>query len=183
MGVGVLRNVGGGLDYSELMKRHNVGDTARLNLPDVTQPVPSKDSSELSGWSPVTCLDTLPSAGVVKTPDDRRTTNYGDGNEQRSTMAEVKELKHVVSSGSSLVNCPLEIFEDDEKEEKGEAKDSEDGDEYEDEECSDVNEQTRLTEETENIEQRKAESKQPIVTINAQNVHIFRENMFFLLQQ
>lgn len=43
MGVGVLRNVGGGLDYSELMKRHNVGDTARLNLPDVTQPVPSKD--------------------------------------------------------------------------------------------------------------------------------------------
>lgn len=29
------------------------------------------------------------------------------------------------------MNCPLEIFEDDEKEEKGEAKDSEDGDEYE----------------------------------------------------
>uniref|UniRef100_A0A0M3ITD4 SLC12 domain-containing protein n=1 Tax=Ascaris lumbricoides TaxID=6252 RepID=A0A0M3ITD4_ASCLU len=39
-----------------------------------------------------------------------------------------------------------------------------------DEECSDVNEQTRLTEETENIEQRKAESKQPVVTINAQNL-------------
>ncbi|VDN02395.1 unnamed protein product [Thelazia callipaeda] len=35
MGVAVLRNSEGGLDYSELMKRHNVGDTARLNLPDV----------------------------------------------------------------------------------------------------------------------------------------------------
>lgn len=35
MGVAVFRNVGSGLDYSELMKRHNVGDTARLNLPEV----------------------------------------------------------------------------------------------------------------------------------------------------
>lgn len=37
MGVAVLRNSRGGLDYSELMKRHNVGDTARLNLPDITR--------------------------------------------------------------------------------------------------------------------------------------------------
>ncbi|VBB33264.1 unnamed protein product, partial [Acanthocheilonema viteae] len=37
MGVAVLRNSRSGLDYSELMKRHNVGDTARLNLPDITQ--------------------------------------------------------------------------------------------------------------------------------------------------
>ncbi|OZC12082.1 K-Cl cotransporter [Onchocerca flexuosa] len=37
MGVAVLRNSRSGLDYSELMKRHNVGDTARLNLPEITR--------------------------------------------------------------------------------------------------------------------------------------------------
>ncbi|CAG9537340.1 unnamed protein product [Cercopithifilaria johnstoni] len=35
MGVAVLRNSRSGLDYSELMKRHNVGDMARLNLPNI----------------------------------------------------------------------------------------------------------------------------------------------------
>lgn len=38
MGVAVLRNSKGGLDYSEMMKRHNVGDTARLTLPDMPLP-------------------------------------------------------------------------------------------------------------------------------------------------
>ncbi|KAK6107385.1 K-Cl cotransporter family protein [Brugia pahangi] len=38
MGVAVLRNSRSGLDYSELMKRHNVGDTARLNLPEISRP-------------------------------------------------------------------------------------------------------------------------------------------------
>ncbi|KAM3718078.1 Solute carrier family 12 member [Dirofilaria immitis] len=37
MGVAVLRNSRSGLDYSELMKRHNVGDTARLNLPEINR--------------------------------------------------------------------------------------------------------------------------------------------------
>ncbi|EJD74990.1 hypothetical protein LOAG_17781 [Loa loa] len=38
IGVAVLRNSRSGLDYSELMKRHNVGDTARLSLPNITRP-------------------------------------------------------------------------------------------------------------------------------------------------
>lgn len=44
MGVGVLRNVGGGLDYSELMKEHNVGDASKLKLSDVHAVMEAKTS-------------------------------------------------------------------------------------------------------------------------------------------
>uniref|UniRef100_A0A914VMZ8 SLC12A transporter C-terminal domain-containing protein n=1 Tax=Plectus sambesii TaxID=2011161 RepID=A0A914VMZ8_9BILA len=38
MGMAILSNAGGGLDLSEMMKRHKVGDTKRLKLPDVNEP-------------------------------------------------------------------------------------------------------------------------------------------------
>uniref|UniRef100_A0A0N5AW68 Solute carrier family 12 member 2 n=1 Tax=Syphacia muris TaxID=451379 RepID=A0A0N5AW68_9BILA len=44
MGVGVLRNVGGGLDYSELMKTHNMTGGTNLNFADVEQQM--NDSTE-----------------------------------------------------------------------------------------------------------------------------------------
>uniref|UniRef100_A0A914WCB5 Solute carrier family 12 member 1 n=1 Tax=Plectus sambesii TaxID=2011161 RepID=A0A914WCB5_9BILA len=47
MGVGIMRNAGGGLDYSELMKEHNVGDTTKLKLPDVNAPLTAKSSVDL----------------------------------------------------------------------------------------------------------------------------------------
>jgi hypothetical protein len=36
LGVMILRANSGGLDYSELMRAHNVGDTGRLKLPEMT---------------------------------------------------------------------------------------------------------------------------------------------------
>uniref|UniRef100_A0A914VZI6 Solute carrier family 12 member 2 n=1 Tax=Plectus sambesii TaxID=2011161 RepID=A0A914VZI6_9BILA len=38
MAVGVLRNAGGGLDYSELMMQHNVGDVEEVSLTEVFSP-------------------------------------------------------------------------------------------------------------------------------------------------
>lgn len=57
MGVGVLRNASFGLDYSELVKRHNVGEATHLNLPNVEQHLKSDEafvnffvSLVLRGW-------------------------------------------------------------------------------------------------------------------------------------
>ena len=44
MGVGVLRNASFGLDYSELVKRHNVGEATHLNLPNVEQHLKSDEA-------------------------------------------------------------------------------------------------------------------------------------------
>jgi hypothetical protein len=79
MGVGVLRNVGGGLDYSEMMKQHNVGDASKLKLPDVHEAKTSVDNNMMNAammsktnsfYVPTPTTNDILNASVAKTVVD-----------------------------------------------------------------------------------------------------------------
>uniref|UniRef100_A0A915PZ03 Uncharacterized protein n=1 Tax=Setaria digitata TaxID=48799 RepID=A0A915PZ03_9BILA len=86
MGVAVLRNSRSGLDYSELMKRHNVGDTSRLNLPDITRS------------SSATRTDSEPIASDIAVTENNDKTDGKKGNDDSKPSIDADQEPNGIAS-------------------------------------------------------------------------------------
>lgn len=108
MGVGVLRNVGGGLDYSELMKRHNVGDTTHLNFPDVEQHLSgTKMNMRSSSDSKFTSLSEK--ANKISNRRSAASVNEAISREEHTDIDEQNRDESSTSFGD---NYPLDYYVD-----------------------------------------------------------------------
>ncbi|VDK79296.1 unnamed protein product [Litomosoides sigmodontis] len=140
IGVAVLRNSRSGLDYSELMKRHNVGDMVRLNLPEITR-LNSTKTDEKNDSGKNVSIDQEQDCNASMRLHRQKAIDVGSGGNCHAKAVSAANLDtcatantsdalnvehfdsinesllygnilHLAATGSYLANCPFECFDD-----------------------------------------------------------------------